>query len=199
MNDITFNRYDGSTAKTIREVVEQIYVASREISADDPFRAPAAFMDRFDHYRKRPGFDMIVASQAGQPVGQTWGWPLAADTGWWNGMVTPLPLDATWEDGRRTFALSELMVVQDVAGTGVAHALVDRLLSGRLEQRATLLVAPDNDHAQTIYEHWGWHTVGQQRTSWEGSPLWNVLLLPLTAAAETTQTERVPHPTSARR
>src|SRR6202049_3388388 len=45
----------------------------------------------------------------------------------------------TAEDGKRTFALSEIMVCQPYTGQHIAHALHDELLTGRHEARATAL------------------------------------------------------------
>ena len=57
------------------------------------------------------------------------------------------------------------MIPRDWAGKGIARALHDRLLLGREEQRATLLVEPDNVAARRAYLHWGWRKVAQLRPS----------------------------------
>jgi hypothetical protein len=71
------------------------------------------------------------------------------------------------------------MVLQNWAGKSIAHALHDQLLLGREEQRATLLVEPDNVHARRAYLHWGWRQVAQLRPGWDHAPLFDVLILPL--------------------
>lgn len=48
------------------------------------------------------------------------------------------------------------MVRQAWTGRGIAHALHNEILSGRQEQRATLLVEPDNPTAYRAYINWGW-------------------------------------------
>ena len=177
-------RYDGPGARGLRPTVEAIYRRSYidAVASGEPFHSPEAFMERFDSYAARDGFDMLIAYLAEEPVGQTWGWPLAQDTGWWDGLLRPLPAELTREDGRRTFALSEIMVRHDLTGRGIAHALHDRLLASRRELRATLLVEPDNVTASRAYARWGWRTVGQLRPAWPDAPVWDVLLLPLTGA-----------------
>jgi GNAT superfamily N-acetyltransferase len=179
--DLTFRRYDAAGARQIRPTVESVFKDSyaEAISSGDPFDSVEAFMQRFDAYTSRGSFDMVVGYDGDDSVGQAWGWPLdeRAGKGWWVGL-DPEP-GFTREDGKRTFALSEIMVCSNWTGQGVAHALHDELLSGRNEQRATLLVEPDNDTAYRAYLRWGWRKVAQLRPSWPGAPLFDVLILPL--------------------
>lgn len=182
--DVTFRRYDAASARQIRAVVEAVYVGSYvdAIASGDPFDSVGAFMHRFDSYTSRSSFDLVVAYQGDDAVGQTWGWPLderATTTGWWDGLLEEPEAGFTWENGRRTFALSEIMVHRDWSGQGIAHALHNRLLLGRAEQRATLLVEPDNVNARRAYLHWGWRKVAQLRPRWDHAPLFDVLILPL--------------------
>ena len=44
---------------------------------------------------------------------------------------------------------------------GYARTLHDALLHNRPEQRATLLVIPDNTPAQAAYRSWGWTKLGE--------------------------------------
>ncbi len=182
--DVTFRRYDAVNARGVRAVVEAVYAGSYvdAIASGDPFDSVEAFMHRFDAYTSGSGFDLMVAYHGDDAVGQTWGWPLderATTTGWWAGLLEEPQPGFTQEDGRRTFALSEIMVLRDWAGKGVAHALHDQLLLGRSEQRATLLVEPDNVAARRAYLHWGWRKVAQLRPGWDHAPLFDVLILPL--------------------
>jgi ribosomal protein S18 acetylase RimI-like enzyme len=182
---IMFRRYDGAAARELRDVVEQVYTGSyteaiaEAASTGHPFHSPAAFMDRFDHYAAIPGFDLVVADSDGQPAGQAWGWPLASASSWWDGLLTPVEPGFTDEDGTRTFAFSEIMVREDLTGRGLAHQLHDELLRKRPEQRATLLVEPDNDTAYRAYTRWGWAKVAELRPAWPDAPLWDVLILSL--------------------
>jgi GNAT superfamily N-acetyltransferase len=86
---------------------------------------------------------------------------------------------ATVGFGTRTFAFSEIMVDHRYTGQGIAHAIHNKLLSTRLEKRATLLVKPDNDAAYRAYLHWGWRKVNQLRPGWPDAPLFDVLILQL--------------------
>lgn len=178
---VRFRRYDAAGAKTVRDLVADIHRdAYGEQVTGDTFSSDEAFMRRFDAYTARDGFDLLMAvDDAGEAVGQAWGWPLSADTAWWRGLIEPPEPGFTDEDGHRTFALSEIMVRRAFTGRGIAHALHDELLSGRTEQRATLLVRPANTTAYQAYQRWGWRPVAKLRPDWPGAPLMDVLLLPL--------------------
>ena len=180
---LKFHRHNHTSARSIRDTVERIYVESYTdaISSGDPFDSAEAFMHRFDAYTKNPRFDLVMAALDGEPVGQTWGWPLGeqATTGWWAGLEPDPGSDFTREDGHRTFALSEIMVARKHAGRHIARALHDELLSTRAEERATLLVEPDNQRAYRAYLHWGWQRVTQLRPAWPNAPLFDVLVLSL--------------------
>jgi GNAT superfamily N-acetyltransferase len=182
--DLTFRRYDAAAARTVRDVVADIHrdAYAERIATGDGFAADQAFMQRYDAYTARDGFDLVLAlDQDGETVGQAWGWPLdaAAGAGWWRGLVEAPEPDFTREDGRRTFALSEIMVRRSATGQGIAHPLHDELLDARAESRATLLVRPTNTTAYRAYERWGWRPVAQLRPGWPDAPLMDVLVLPL--------------------
>lgn len=179
--DLDFRRYDAAGARELRAVVEQIYAGSYTdaIAHGGPFHSVAAFMTRFDSYASRDGFDLVIAYHQGEPAGQTWGWPLGPGTGWWDGLLTETEPGFTDEDGTRTFALSEIMVREDLTGQGIAHTLHNQLLAARPETRATLLVEPDNTTAYRAYTRWGWHKAAQLRPNWPDAPIWDVLILPL--------------------
>ncbi|MEU1210853.1 GNAT family N-acetyltransferase [Nocardia sp. NPDC005825] len=184
MTSLEFEHLSAAEARTRRADVEDIYRGAyvEAIRSGAPFADPAAFMQRFDAYTApdRPGeFELILANVSGQPVGQAWGWSLAKGTAWWGGLQLDdaRDLDAfATEDGARTFALSELMVTNDMTGSGIARALHDRLLGGRNEERATLLVRPDNTRAYQTYLRWGWHRVGTLRPAWPDAPQFDVLI-----------------------
>lgn len=174
-----FRRFDHLGAREIRDTVQDVYARAYAdaIASGDQFESLDAAMRRFDAYTSRPGFDLVVLYTEGEAIGQAWGWPLNADSRWWNG----LRLDAEdpefiTEDGARTFALSEIMVVREHTGRGHARALHDELLDGRRERRATLLVNPTNEHAYMRYRKWGWFQVGVLRPDWEGAPTFDVLI-----------------------
>jgi hypothetical protein len=179
--NLAFRRFDGAAARDERDTIEAVYRGAywSSIEAGDPFNSPEGFMPRFDSYTSVPGFDLMVAYADGAAVGQAWGWPLGPQNRWWEGLVSEPEPGFTSEDGTRTFALSEIMVVREFTGRGVAHALHDELLGGRGETRATLLAESDNDSAYRAYLHWGWRKASQIRPHWPDAPLFDVLMLPL--------------------
>ena len=178
---LAFRRLDGAASRRDRAAIEAVYREGywESIEAEDPFNSPAAFMGRFDSYAAVPGFELVIADQDGDAVGQTWGWPLGVNSRWWEGLESEPEPGFTVEDGTRTFGLSEIMVQRGYTGRGVAHALHDELLRGRPENRATLLAEPDNVNAYQAYVRWGWQPVAKLRPGWPDAPLFDVLVLPL--------------------
>lgn len=182
---IEYRHCTAGQARTLRSEVEQIFRGAyvEAIESGESFEAPAAFMHRFDAYTNPDReFELVMALVDGNPVAQAWGWPLGADSRWWGGLqLDDSAVDFTTENGRRTFALSEIMVRQDFAGRGIARALHKELLEGRSEQRATLLVRPDNRRAYDTYLRWGWYRVGVLRPGWPDAPQFDVLIRDLSA------------------
>lgn len=180
-DEIILHRYNAAEARQLRDTVEEIYVRSyvEAIASRDPFDSFETFMHRFDAYSAKPRLDLVVAYRDGEAIGQTWGWPLTEHTRWWEGLVAEPEPDFTRETGHRTFALSEIMVSQEYAGKGVAHALHDHLLAARTEPRATLLVEPENTRAYRAYSHWGWFKVAQLCPHWDNAPTFDVLIFDL--------------------
>jgi ribosomal protein S18 acetylase RimI-like enzyme len=109
-----------------------------------------------------PGFEAVVAQAGdGEIIGFAYGLPLAADSSWWNGL-TPDPGEGfTTETGARTFAVIDLAVLPDHRGRGLGRRLMDELLRGRPEERATLATHPSETGNQAMYERWGWRRAGQ--------------------------------------
>ena len=122
---------------------------------------------------------MALARFGPMIVGYAYGFPLGAATAWWDGLATAVPDGFTAEDGRRTFALSEVMVRAPWRRLGVARTLVERLLADRAEPRGTLLVEPANEPAQAAYRAWGWTKVAEIRPGWLDAPRYDVLVVSL--------------------
>ncbi|MGW4125890.1 GNAT family N-acetyltransferase [Nocardia sp. NPDC004711] len=106
-----------------------------------------------------------------------WGWPLPPAVAWWGGLHLDDPSadhdQFIREDGRKTFALSE---IQRFTGRGYARALHDALVADRSEARIALLVEPGNTRAYAEYRRWGYKKVGTLKPSWPDSPVFNVLV-----------------------
>jgi ribosomal protein S18 acetylase RimI-like enzyme len=107
------------------------------------------------------GFETVTArDENGVLAGFVYGLPLSRSS-WWDGLEPPRPPEFTTEDGRRTFAVIDLCVLPDRQGEGLGRRLMDELLAGRTEQRATLATAPHETRVQAMYERWGWRKVGR--------------------------------------
>jgi GNAT superfamily N-acetyltransferase len=178
---VTFKRYDATEARQLSKTIEALYKESyvEAIARGRPCDTVEAFMERFKNHCARPDLDLVIAYHDGAPVGQTWGWPLPENTREWDGLKPEPDPEFIREDGRRTFALAEIMVIQSWKGRGVGHALHDTLLSARPEPRATLFVEPDNIVAHRAYERWGWIKVGQLQPTYEDAPIFDVMVIDL--------------------
>jgi GNAT superfamily N-acetyltransferase len=183
MGDVEFERLDSEQAVAQRDTVESVYRGSYVDAIRDggEFNTVESFMRRFDAYRTNPSLDLVVARVGGTAVGQSWGWPLGPASRWWEGIDAEPEPGFTEEDGHRTFALSEIMVVRQHAGQGLARRLHDHLLGGRIERRATLLVRAGNARAYQAYLRWGWSRQASLTPSWDDAPTFDVLIRDLTS------------------
>jgi hypothetical protein len=62
---------------------------------------------------------------------------------------------------------------------GIGRTLHDLVLRGRPEERATLAVRPAAGPAQAAFRAWGWRKIARTRDPAAGSPLYDVLIMPL--------------------
>lgn len=150
-----------------------------EIYADrlaEGFHSVERFDERLGWNTEVPGFAVVVGYLDGAAVGYAYGCTLQSGTRWWAGLRTPVPDGAVDEDGHRTFALSELMVVDEARGTGAAKAIHAHLLDGRPEPRATLLVERSHPKVRSLYETWGYEWFGEV-LPFADSPLYDALVL----------------------
>ncbi|TGB09784.1 GNAT family N-acetyltransferase [Streptomyces sp. MZ04] len=172
-------RLERRDAAGLGEIRPQLLDVYAEIYADrlgEEFHSVERFDERLGWNSEVPGFTAVVGSLDETPVGYAYGCVLQAGTRWWNRLRTPVPDGATVEDGARTFALSELMVVEKMRGTGAAKAIHDELLRGRPEQRVTLLVEREHPKVRGLYEAWGYGWFGEV-LPFADSPLYDAMVL----------------------
>ncbi len=116
--------------------------------------------------------------------GSAYGRPLAEDTKWWDNFLEPVPVEVTSERSGRTFAVIDFGVAGSYRGRGLGRRLLDALLAGRSEERATLAVEPEADASQGIYQHLGWQVVGRlEGAPGDTAPYFDIYVLPLDQAS----------------
>ena len=175
----SFSRCDAASARPIVDDLVRVY---REVYADGgEFDSEERYREQLDGHMGRAGWELVAAWAGGDLAGYVYGFPLARDSRWWRGLLTPAGAGAIEETGSRTFALCELMVRASWRGRGLGHALHDEILARREEERATLLVEPDNGFAVAAYTRWGWERFGKLKPGWDGAPEFDALILPLGA------------------
>ncbi|MDO3700968.1 GNAT family N-acetyltransferase [Micromonospora sp. C28SCA-DRY-2] len=168
------------TAEEARALVGQLVDVYLDAHAGDgPLYNADRYRQQLAAHMPRRGWELVTAMVDGELVGYIYGFPLAADTRWWDGIQEPVAAGFTEENGRRTFAISELLVCRAWQRRGIARALHDELVKSRTEERATLLVRPDNTVARRAYASWGWGDVARLRPRWEGAPTYLVLTRPI--------------------
>ncbi|GAA0464633.1 GNAT family N-acetyltransferase [Streptomyces stramineus] len=150
-----------------------------DVHADETsdFYSAARFADRLRGHAG-PGWEAVIAYDAGEPAGFAYGTPLGATTAWWEDMLTPLPDGYAVETGRRTLAFNELKIRSRWRGKGLGRRLHDELLSGRSEERVTLLVNPQRPRVVTLYQAWGYEEVGRQQP-FPDSPVFACMTRPM--------------------
>jgi ribosomal protein S18 acetylase RimI-like enzyme len=175
--DMSFELLDRTQAG---QHADDLQALCAEVYADPPYGgADGGFADRFRVQRRQPGFVLAEARRGGYLIGWACGMPLRPSTSWWRDLTTPLPADVTAEHPGRTFALTELMVRASWRRQGIGRTLHDLVLRGRPEERATLAVRPAAGPAQAAFRAWGWRKIARTRDPAAGSPLYDVLIMPL--------------------
>jgi GNAT superfamily N-acetyltransferase len=177
---LTLQDHDAAGMQELRKLLIAVYT---EVYADlltDPFFAPERYWQRLESYAKWPGFALVTGWLGDELIGYTLGYTLPQGTAWWRGFRGDAPPGALEEDGERTFAVTQLMVLPAHQRRGYAGQLHDALLAGRPEERATLLVKPDNIPARTAYLSWGWQRFGQLQP-FDDAPVYESLMYRLRA------------------
>ncbi len=181
--DVTFRLLEGRQSAGH---VAELQAIHAQVYADPPYRRDAdaaLFEDRFRVQSRQPGFVLAEACHGGYLVGYAAGMPLRPATSWWRDLTTALPEELTAEHPGRTFALVELLVRASWRRQGIGRTLHDLILSGRPEERATLVVAQDATAAQQALQSWGWRKVARTRDPVAGATVADVLLMTLPAAS----------------
>ncbi|NES16310.1 MULTISPECIES: N-acetyltransferase [Micromonospora] len=174
LENLRLRRYDTEQAQQLVDQLVDVYLDAH--SGDGPLYNAERYQQQLAVHMPRVGWELVAATIDAELVGYIYGFPLASDTRWWDGVQEPVPAGFTKEDGRRTFAVSELLVRRGWQRRGIARALHDELVGSRREERVTLLVRPDNTAARNAYRTWGWQSVAKLRPDWENAPTFMVLV-----------------------
>lgn len=173
-------RWSAEAVARLRPELIDVHIDARAELLDQPFYSAERFDERLDRYVTAPGFALVTARFGDRLVGYTFGSPLPADTQWWNDTIPAEPDSAAelfHEYAGRTFAFREILVRKSHQRRGIAHRLHDALLNDRPEERATLVVRPDNP-ASNLYVRWGWSVVGHTQP-FEDGPRFDALVIAL--------------------
>ena len=177
-DNVTFHRYDSNAAAPHVDDLVALYL-DVYATADSAFFNEDRYRRQLTGHMTAPRWEAVTATNGPTMIGYIYGFVLPADTRWWGGLRTLVPDGYTTEDGQRTVAISEILVRAAWRRHGIASALHREFLADRAEQRATLLVEPDNQPAQLAYRRWGWTKDAQLLPSWPRAPLYDVLTLDL--------------------
>ncbi|MFG2229254.1 GNAT family N-acetyltransferase [Streptomyces sp. NPDC048723] len=173
---IKLHRYGIDQLDQIRSTLVALYaeVYAADIEKDE-FFSVERFVERLAGH-SRPGWEAVVAYDGGKAAGYASALP--ERTGWWAHMLQPLPEEEIREDSERTMALYELMVRAHWRKTGLAERIHEELLTGRTEERATLLVDPEHAKVKALYGSWGYRNIGGQQP-FPDAPIYATMLRPL--------------------
>jgi ribosomal protein S18 acetylase RimI-like enzyme len=174
--ELIIAHYDASGLYEQKDELLDVYAEIYADRLDDPFFSAPRYWERLEAYGQRDGFSLVTGRLDNKLIGYALGYTLPAGSRWWQGLrweVDPALLE---EDGHRTFALTEIMVREQWRRKGNARALHDALLTGRAEERATLLVLPDNVAARSAYLSWGWHKLGELQP-FDDAPVYDAMVL----------------------
>lgn len=164
----------------VRPILLSVFAEVYANRMDDPFFTVERFNERLTGHAGRNEWEAVIGYVSGEPVGYAYGAALQPGARWWMHQLDPLSEAFTEETGARTLALFEIMTREQWRGTGVAHRIHEELLASRAEERVTLLVDPRKTDVKSMYERWGYASVGEQKP-FPDSPLYATMVRQLRA------------------
>lgn len=161
MVEVFTRRMSRWTAEQQREAVADLHVEAYRGAPGAPEPDRQEFLRRFEDDTRRPGFDLVVASER-RMAGAGYGFLLDRADGWWRALAgEPPPQVAELIAVGQVFALAELMVLPHHRREGIATRLIDQLLLRSDATLVTTLVSPDATAAHGALRAWGWTRIEQ--------------------------------------
>jgi ribosomal protein S18 acetylase RimI-like enzyme len=176
--ELVIERYDADGMRRLRAELLAVYAEVYVDRLSDPFFSEESYWKLLEGYASRDGFRLVTGRVGDDLVGYALGYALPAGSGWWRGLRTPVDPGLLIENGRRTFGITYMMVREAWRRRGYARALHDALLADRVEERATLLVRPENAPARNAYLSWGWWRLGELQP-FDDAPVYDAMMLEL--------------------
>lgn len=175
MTETVLRRFGVADLPAIRKALLDVYAEVYAADLDNPFNTVERYDERLTGHARDSTWEVVLAYAAGEPIGYAYGSALMPDSRWWAHQVEPLTAEFVRETGHRTLAFRELMLHQRWRGHGLGRRLHDELLTGRPEQRVTLLC---REHNRPMYQSWGYEPLGHQQP-FPDSPRFTTMLRPL--------------------
>jgi GNAT superfamily N-acetyltransferase len=175
MPDVVLRHVKLDGLESTRQLLLDVYAEIHADRLNDPFFTIDRFDERLTGHASRNNWEAVIGYDGDEPVGYAYGAALQTGARWWMYQLEPLAPDFTEETGDRTLALFEIMIRKPWRGTGVARKIHEELLSGRPEERVTLLVDARKTGTQQMYEAWGYEHIGDQKP-FEDSPLYATMV-----------------------
>ncbi|MFD9789502.1 GNAT family N-acetyltransferase [Streptomyces sp. NPDC059070] len=173
--DLDLHHITADGLSDVREVLVDLYVEIYATQRDVPFYSREQITERLDIHTSCDAWEAVIAYCQGEPIGYAYGARLPTGSGWWTDTDPPLPAEFTEENGTRTMALFEIMVRESWRKTGTAERIHAELLSGREEERITLLVDLEHAGVKNLYERWGYKSIGSKQP-FPDSPRYTVMV-----------------------
>lgn len=156
-------RYRSSEFPEVEKLLIEIYGEVYAERLADPFFSVRSFSERLRAHSYPKSWEAVVGYDGDNPIGYAYGSSLSAGSGWWSGVNQPLDPAFTEETGHRTLALFELMIRKPWRGRGLARWVHDELVDVRHEERVSLGVECDHPKVMSLYERWGYRSVGKEQ------------------------------------
>jgi ribosomal protein S18 acetylase RimI-like enzyme len=171
-------------AALCEQLFEPLCALYEEIFSEPPMHwtpgQPDEHRETLRRLMQDAGFKLVTATDESGLIGFAYGRTLQPDTKWWENFLIPVPLDITSERLNRTFAVIDFGVRRSRRRQGIGRKILDALLGGRHEERATLAVEPEAIESQNFYRHLGWKYVGRLRGApGDTAPLFDIYAIDL--------------------